>query len=69
MMPKMDGFETLKEIRKNREFDKIPVVALTAYAMIDDKDIINKSGFNDIITKPIDTLSLTTKLNEIFKGH
>jgi signal transduction histidine kinase/DNA-binding response OmpR family regulator len=69
MMPKMDGFETLKEIRKNREFDKIPVVALTAYAMIDDKDIINKSGFNDIITKPIDTLALTTKLNEIFKGH
>jgi hypothetical protein len=37
--------------------------------MIDDKDIINKSGFNDIITKPIDTLALTTKLKEIFKGH
>lgn len=69
MMPKMDGFETLKEIRKNREYDKVPVVALTAYAMIDDKDIINKSGFNDIITKPIDTLALTTKLKEIFKGH
>lgn len=69
MMPKMDGFETLKEIRKNREYDKVPVVALTAYAMIDDKDIINKSGFNDIITKPIDTLVLTTKLKEIFKGH
>jgi len=67
MMPKMDGFETLKEIRKSREYDKIPVVALTAYAMIDDKDIISKSGFNDIITKPIDTKALTSKIGELFK--
>ena len=66
MMPKMDGFETLKEIRKNREYDKIPVVALTAYAMIDDKDIIDKSGFSDVITKPIDTVAITNKINEIF---
>ena len=66
MMPKMDGFETLKEIRKHKEYDGIPVVALTAYAMLDDKDIINKSGFEDIITKPIDTITMTNKLNYIF---
>lgn len=66
MMPKMDGFETLKEIRKHKEYDGIPVVALTAYAMLDDKDIINKSGFEDIITKPIDTITITNKLNNIF---
>lgn len=66
MMPKMDGFETLKEIRKHNEYKNIPVVALTAYAMLDDKDIIDKSGFDDIITKPIDILAITSKLNKLF---
>lgn len=66
MMPKMDGFETLKEIRKHNEYKNIPVIALTAYAMLDDKDIIDKSGFDDIITKPIDILAITSKLNKLF---
>ncbi len=65
MMPKMDGFETLKEIRKHAEYDEIPVIAITAYAMLDDKEIVDKSGFNDIITKPIDSEVIHSKLRII----
>ncbi|MDZ7766206.1 MAG: response regulator [Melioribacteraceae bacterium] len=68
MMPKMDGFETLREIRKHPEYEEIPVVALTAYAMLDDKDIIDKSGFDDVLTKPIDSVRITAKLKEILKN-
>lgn len=53
MMPQMDGFETIKRIRNDNRFLKLPIIALTAYAMLENKDVIEKNGFNDIITKPI----------------
>ncbi len=67
MMPKMDGFETLREIRKHPEYNEVKVIALTAYAMLDDKDIIDRSGFDEVITKPIDSKVISEKLNEIFQ--
>jgi len=66
MMPKMDGFETVKRIRKNPEFSNLTVFALTAYAMLSDKDIIQKNGFDGLFTKPINTNLLEKKLNSIF---
>ena len=64
MMPQMDGFETIKRIRGDERFAKIPVVALTAYAMLDNKNIIEKNGFNDLVTKPINSQTLASKLNK-----
>ena len=66
MMPKMDGFETIKQIRSKRELKNIPVFALTAHAMLDDKDVVEKNGFNDIITKPLDTSILAFKVQRVF---
>lgn len=66
MMPKMDGFQTIKKIRENEKFKEINVYALTAYAMLSDKDIIEKNGFNGLFTKPVNTIQIERKLNQIF---
>lgn len=67
MMPQMDGFETIKRIRAEKRFAKIPVIALTAYAMLDNKNIIENNGFNDLVTKPINSQMLASKLNIFLK--
>ncbi|MBI5730624.1 MAG: response regulator [Ignavibacteriales bacterium] len=68
MMPQMDGFETIKRIRKEKRFENIPVIALTAYAMLDNKEVIEKSGFNDLVTKPINSQVLASKLKKYLKA-
>ena len=68
MMPQMDGFETIKRIRNEKRFENIPVVALTAYAMLDNKEVIEKNGFNDLITKPINSQVLASKLKKYLKA-
>jgi len=64
MMPEMDGFETVKNIRSDEHLKNLQVIALTAHAMLDDKHIIEQSGFDDIITKPVDVNSLKIKINQ-----
>jgi signal transduction histidine kinase/CheY-like chemotaxis protein len=68
MMPNMDGFETLKRIKQNERYNNIPVIALTAHAMIEEREIIIKNGFADLITKPIDITYLSTKVRQILEG-
>jgi len=67
MMPKMDGFQTIKKIRENDKYKELKVYALTAYAMLSDKEIVEKNGFNGLFTKPINTVQLQRKLSDIFK--
>ncbi|PID61687.1 MAG: hypothetical protein CR986_02570 [Ignavibacteriae bacterium] len=66
MMPKMDGFQTIKKIRNEEGYKNIPVYALTAYAMLADQEIITKNGFDGLFTKPINTTKLERKLHAIF---
>ena len=54
MMPEMDGYEAMKRIRSQIKFKRLPVIALTAKAMKDDKQKCIDVGANDYITKPID---------------
>jgi signal transduction histidine kinase/CheY-like chemotaxis protein/HAMP domain-containing protein len=54
MMPIMDGYEAMREIRKMSEFDSLPVLALTAKAMKEDRHKCIEAGANDYMTKPID---------------
>lgn len=67
MMPRMDGFETIKRINENPKFASIPVIALTAHAMLEERDIIIKNGFADLVTKPIDIPFLAAKVNQNIK--
>ena len=54
MMPVMDGYTTIKCIRKSGQYSKIPIIALTAKAMLEDRDKCIKAGANDYLTKPVD---------------
>jgi signal transduction histidine kinase/CheY-like chemotaxis protein/HAMP domain-containing protein len=64
MMPEMDGFQTIERIRRNSEWKNIPVVAVTARAMMNDKDIIIKHGFDDYISKPVKSSVITSKIQQ-----
>jgi len=62
MMPEMDGYETMQKIREQKQFKNMPIIALTAKAMKDDKQKCIDAGANDYITKPIDTDKLLSLL-------
>lgn len=68
MMPELDGFQTIKEIKKNSGWKNIPVFAVTANAMKDEYGTIYKLGFDGIFPKPVDGEELIFKLkNELDK--
>ncbi|MEX1187696.1 MAG: response regulator [Bacteroidia bacterium] len=54
MMPEMDGFEAMRAIRSQTRFRNLPIIALTAKAMKEDKQKCIDAGANDYVTKPID---------------
>ncbi len=58
MMPEMDGFTAMREIRKRGEWKKLPIIALTAKAMRDDQEKCLAAGANDYIAKPLDVEKL-----------
>ncbi|MDM8563070.1 response regulator, partial [Candidatus Marithioploca araucensis] len=58
MMPEMDGYKTIQEIRKHLKHQKIPIIALTAKAMKGDRKKCIEAGANDYLSKPVDTNKL-----------
>ena len=62
MMPEMDGYETIQEIRKMPSYKKLPIIAVTAKSMIGDREKCLQAGASDYITKPVDIDQLLSLL-------
>jgi two-component system cell cycle response regulator DivK len=61
-LPGIDGIEALRRIRIDGQAARIPVVALTASVMADDRERFDKAGFDGFIAKPIDVKSFATQV-------
>ncbi|MGE4064217.1 MAG: HAMP domain-containing protein [Rhodospirillaceae bacterium] len=66
MMPGMDGYETIEEIRANPRFATLPIVAVTAKAMKGDRQKCMEAGASDYIAKPVDIEQLVSVLRVWF---
>lgn len=62
MMPEMDGYETIKEIRKMPAFARLPIIAITAKSMIGEREKCITAGASDYISKPVDIDQLLSLL-------
>jgi HAMP domain-containing protein/CheY-like chemotaxis protein len=58
MMPEMDGYDTMRAIRRIPKFKSLPIITLTAKAMKGDRDKCISAGASDYITKPVDVAQL-----------
>jgi len=63
-MPVLDGWETTKRIRATSEIASIPIIALTAHALEEEKKKALAIGCTDFVTKPLDTTALIEKVQQ-----
>lgn len=66
-MPDMDGYEALRQIRAYPACKLVPVVAITAFAMLDDRQKAFEAGFDGYFAKPINITALRTQVDSLLQ--
>lgn len=64
-MPRMNGFETTEKLRSDPEFKQVPIVALTALAMPNDRQRCLDAGMDEYISKPVNLRALTKAIQHL----
>ncbi|MFZ2068340.1 MAG: response regulator [Xanthobacteraceae bacterium] len=67
-LPIIDGWEAARRLKANAATSKIPVIALTAHAMVQDKEKALAAGCDDFDTKPVELPRLLEKINSLLNG-
>ena len=65
VMPKMNGFEAMKQLRENAQTRSVPIVMVTSKAEAESMETGYQTGCSDYIIKPIDHLELVTKVKNL----
>jgi CheY-like chemotaxis protein len=68
-MPKMDGFAVLNQLRRDKTYSGVPIVALTASAMHGDRERALAAGFSSYIAKPVDLAFLRAEIDRLTGGE
>lgn len=63
-LPGMDGYEVARELRKNPEINSIPIIAVTSYAMVGDKEQALAAGADAYIEKPINPETFVAEIEK-----
>lgn len=63
-LPEMDGYHVAEELRKDKSLDNIPIIAVTSYAMLGDKERILAAGATGYFEKPINPKTFTSQIQE-----
>jgi two-component system, cell cycle response regulator DivK len=63
-LPGMDGYEALRLLRSNPRLDRVPVVAVTAFAMREDRERTAQEGFDGYLGKPLSVRALPSQVGE-----
>lgn len=69
MMPKMDGYEAIRRIRQHKNWDKLPIVALTAKTATENRAKVLEAGANDYLAKPVHLANLRSVLKVWLGEH
>jgi CheY-like chemotaxis protein len=64
-LPEMDGWEVLRQLRQNPKISRIPVMALTAHALVTDRARALEAGFDDYDIKPVELPRLLQKMETL----
>jgi CheY-like chemotaxis protein len=67
-LPGMDGYEALRLLRQNPRLDAVPVVAVTAFAMREDRERASREGFDGYLDKPISVRALPSQVGEFLSN-
>src|SRR4051812_1497166 len=66
-LPEIDGWEATRQIRSNPATNAIPIIALTAHAMVGEREKAIEAGCNDFDTKPVELPRLLEKIQSLLK--